>query len=131
MFTLVFNGNLGSDPKLNEVNGRSVCNMRVASNRSWTSQEGERQTETAWFDVAVWGAQAEACNTYLSKGSSVTVYSDRHVKADAYLNDAGEPAASVKITASRVEFMSGGNRRDDSAESTETSGSASTDDIPF
>ena len=128
MFTLSFNGNLGNDPELREVNGRQVTNMRVASNRTWTNSEGEKQTETAWFDVAVWGNQAKACATYLSKGSPVLVYTDRHPVADAYLNSAGEPAASLKITASRVEFLSGGSR--DHGEDADDS-AVNTDDIPF
>ena len=108
-------GNLGRDPELRYMqNGTAVCNLNVAVSERWTIRQGDRQGEqqelTTWYRVAVWGAQAESCNQYLSRGSRVLVTGT--VSARAYTNNAGEAAASLELRARDVRFMSG--RQDDS-----------------
>ena len=67
-------GNLGNDCEMRYTpSGQAVTNMSVATNRQYTSNSGEKVKEVTWFRVAVWGKQAEACNTYLKKGSKVLV----------------------------------------------------------
>ncbi|MCG2767411.1 MAG: single-stranded DNA-binding protein [Anaerolineae bacterium] len=101
-------GNLGRDPEMRYTpSGKAVTNLNVATNRRWTNAEGQTQDETTWFRVAVWGKQAETCNQYLSKGSQVLIEGDR-IKARAYKNRDGEPAASLEVTAFRVRFLGGG-----------------------
>ena len=98
-------GNLGRDPEMRFTpSGTPVTNMSVATSRRWNNAEGERQEETTWFRVVVWGKQAETCNQYLSKGRRVLVEGDR-IKASAYKGRDGEPAASLELTASRVQFL--------------------------
>ena len=100
-------GNLGRDPEMRYTpSGKPVTNLNVATNRRWTNAEGQPQEETTWFRVAVWGKQAETCNQYLSKGSRVLIEGDR-IKARAYKDRDGEPAASLEFTATRVRFLGG------------------------
>ena len=143
-------GNLGGDPELRYMqNGRAVCNFSVAVSERWKDrQSNEQQERTTWYRVAVWGAHAENCNTYLAKGRQVLVIGN--VAARGYMNNNGEAAASLDLTARNVQFLGGGNRdsegyqgggsqsggrradnpRDDRASNyTETPGSV--DDIPF
>ncbi len=103
-------GNLGSDPELKYLqSGLAVCNFRVAVNERWRDrQSGEPRERTTWYRVTVWGGQAENCNTYLSKGRQVLVIGN--VSADAYINNNGEAAASLNLTARHVRFI--GSRGD-------------------
>ena len=104
-------GNLGRDPELRYLqSGTAVCNLNVAVSESWNDrQSGERRERTTWYRVSVWGAQAETCNQYLSRGSRVLVTGT--VSARGYTNNAGEPAASLDLRARDVRFMS--SRQDD------------------
>ncbi len=104
-------GNLGRDPELRYLqSGTAVCNLNVAVSESWNDrQSGERREKTTWYRVAVWGAQAENCNQYLSRGSRVLVTGT--VSARGYTNNAGEAAASLELRARDVRFMS--SRQDD------------------
>ncbi len=105
-------GNLGGDPELRYMqNGRAVCNFSVAVTERWRDrQSNEQQEKTTWYRVAVWGNQAESCNTYLSKGRQVMVTGN--VQARGYLNNNGEAAASLDLTARDVKFLSGGRDSD-------------------
>ncbi|MEM8862831.1 MAG: single-stranded DNA-binding protein, partial [Chloroflexota bacterium] len=67
-------GNLGRNPEMRYMaDGTAVTSFSVATSRSWTGKDGQRNEETMWFRVNVWGRQAETTNQYLSKGKKVLV----------------------------------------------------------
>lgn len=67
-------GNLGREPEMRYTpKGKAVTNFPVAVNERYTDSEGEDHETTTWIRITTWGAQAEACKQYLTKGSSVFV----------------------------------------------------------
>ena len=135
-------GNLGNDPELKYMqSGTAVCNFRVAVNERWRDrQTNEMRERTTWYRVAVWGNQAESCNTYLAKGRQVLV--SGNVSVNAYINNNGEAAASLELTARNVQFLSGGHDGQDQAKpqdslegedraSNHSDPPSTVDDIPF
>lgn len=103
-------GNVGRDPELRYTqSGVPVCDFSVAVNKVWTTGNGERQEKTTWFRVTCWRGLAETVNQYLRKGRQVFVVGE--IDASAYLNNAGQPAASLDLTATTVKFI--GSRDDD------------------
>ncbi len=65
-------GNLGQEPELRYTgSGTAVCNMRLATNESYTNRDGEEVQKTEWHNVVAWGRLGEVCNEYLDKGSQV------------------------------------------------------------
>ncbi len=64
-------GHLGRDPEMRYTpSGRPVTTFSVATNRSWTSSDGESHTETEWFNIVAWGNLAEICKEHLAKGTT-------------------------------------------------------------
>lgn len=99
-------GNVGRDPELRYTNsGIAVCDFSVAVNRRTKNQAGEPIDETTWFRVTAWRQTAEVVAQYLKKGRQVMVVGT--VKASAYLDKAGQPAATLEITANEVKFLGG------------------------
>ena len=99
-------GNLGADPesKFMQDGSTSVCNFSVAVSEKWTDKTtNEKRDKTTWFRIAVWGKQAESCQTYLKKGSQVMVVGT--VEARAYMHN-GEAKASLDLRAKDVKFLS-------------------------
>ena len=67
-------GNLGSDPEVRTTpGGQRVANFRMATSRSWTGQDGQRQEKTEWHSVVAWGKLADICERYLTKGKQIYV----------------------------------------------------------
>ena len=59
--TVVITGNLTQDPDLRTIGGDTVvCDLRVAVNGR-EKREGEWKERPDYFDVTVWGKQAENC----------------------------------------------------------------------
>ena len=67
-------GNVGSDPEMRYTpNGNPVTSFSVATNRRYTTAEGEQREETEWFRVSAWNRLGETCNQYVVKGMKVFV----------------------------------------------------------
>ena len=105
-------GNLGGDPELRYLqSGQAVCNFSVAVSERWRDrQSGEQREKTTWYRVAAWGGLGETCNQYLARGRQVMVVGN--VAARGYINNNGEAAASLDLTARDVRFLGGRNEGD-------------------
>ena len=67
-------GHLGRDPEMRYTpSGRPVTTFSIGTTRKWSTSEGERKTETEWFNVVAWSNLAEICNQYLERGSLVYI----------------------------------------------------------
>jgi len=65
-------GNLGKDPEVRSTpSGQSVASFSLATSRRWKDKSGNRQEETAWHNIKVWGKQAEIAGQYLKKGKQI------------------------------------------------------------
>jgi single-strand DNA-binding protein len=105
---IILIGNLGSDPELRHTaSGTPVCAFRMAVNKRWVTPEGEKREKTVWFRVTTWKKQAEIVNQYLTKGKQVMVIGEVE-EASVFVNKAGDPAASLEVTATTIKFMGGG-----------------------
>ena len=67
-------GNLTRDPELKSLpSGIQVANIGVATNRVWKDKDGNKQENTEFHNVVIFGRQAETTSQYLKKGSSVLI----------------------------------------------------------
>lgn len=67
-------GNLTRDPELRYTpNGTAVCSFGLATNRSWTTDTGERRDEAEFHRIVSWSKLAELCSQFLVKGRKVYV----------------------------------------------------------
>jgi single-strand DNA-binding protein len=125
-------GNLGKDPELRYTSGsQAVASMRVATSRSWTDkQTGQRKEEVEWFDVEVWGKQAESCGEYLKKGRLVFVQG--RMKTDTWEDKDGQKHWRTKVVADFVRFLpSGGGKQEGSTPGESTPSDAPQNGDPF
>ena len=67
-------GNLTRDPELRYTpQGTAVCSFGIATNRSWTTDSGEKREEADFHRIVAWNKLAELCSQFLSKGKKVFV----------------------------------------------------------
>ena len=67
-------GNLGRDPEVRTTpSGQAVANFSLATTRRWKDRDGNRQENTEWHQIVVWGRQAEIAGQYLSRGRQVFI----------------------------------------------------------
>ena len=69
---VVLIGNLTRDPELKYTPaGTAVCTFGVATNRSWTTADGQTKDEVQYHRIVSWQKLAELCGKLLSKGRKV------------------------------------------------------------
>ena len=65
-------GNLTRDPELKYTpKGVAVCTFGVATNRTWTTAEGQTKEDAQYHRIVAWNKLAELCGRLLSKGRKV------------------------------------------------------------
>jgi single-strand DNA-binding protein len=102
-------GHLGRDPEMRYTpSGKPVTTFTVAVSRSWNSGDGERHTETEWFNIVAWGNLAETCKQYLTKGQ--LVYIEGRLQTRKWEDKEGQKHSSVEVVANEMTMLS--ERRD-------------------
>jgi single-strand DNA-binding protein len=84
-------------------NGNPVTTFRVATNRSYSTPDGERKEETEWFTVVAWGKLAEQCNQFLAKGK--LVYAEGRLHTRNWDGQDGQKHYRTEVIANRVTFL--------------------------
>lgn len=98
-------GNLTFDPELRHVaSGVAVTELRMAVNREWTNESGEKVKEVLYVDATFWKKQAETACQYLRKGSNVFI--EGYLKMDEW-NDknTGEKRSKIRVQGERFHFL--------------------------
>ncbi len=130
---VVLTGNLTRDPEMRALaSGTSVCTLRLAVNtRRKDAASGGWTDKPNYFDVTVWGAQAESCARFLAKGRGVAI--DGRLEWREFDTREGEKRQVVEIVADHVQFLGGAeDRRSGPAQtSDEPRREDRGDDIPF
>ena len=127
-------GNVGTDPEMRYTpNGNPVTSFRIATTRTYTSSDGERQQDTEWFTVVAWNQLAELCNQYLSKGRRA--YVDGRLHSHSWEGQDGQTRFRNEIIADRVLFLdrqgSGPSATEEQGEAPQGESPIEAEDLPF
>src|SRR5512147_2570930 len=102
-------GRLGRDPEMRYTpSGRPVTTFSLATSRTWNTSEGERRTETEWFNVVAWGSLAEICKQFLIKGQQV--YVEGRLQTRHWEDTEGIKHSATEIVANEMIML--GERRE-------------------
>lgn len=105
--TVALTGNLTRDPELKQTGEQSLCTLRVANNGR--KKEGDQWVDAPnFFNVVVWGRQADACAQYLEKGRKVAITGK--LRWREWTQDDGSKRQAVEIHADNVAFLGGGQQ---------------------
>lgn len=108
---IIIVGNLGKDPELRYTpQGSAVCNFSMATNEKRKDKSGELQDVTTWFRITLWNKQAETASKYLQKGTQV--YIEGRLKLDEWTDRDGNVRQTLDVTATDMQFISGGRNED-------------------
>lgn len=126
---VILMGNLTRDPELRYTpNGTAVSTLSLAVNRRPKPDTQEKEVD--FFDIVVFGKQAENCSEYLQKGSPVLV--DGRLQQRRWETDEGQKRSKVEVVAFSVQFLGSPKGNDSAAAAASDDGPEFDDsDIPF
>jgi len=104
-------GNLTRDPQLRYTPSQMpVCDFGVATNRKWTSKDGQKREETCFVNCTAWGRQAETIQKYLNKGAPIFI--EGRLTYSSWEGPDGKKRSKIEVTVERFQFLgsAGGGR---------------------
>lgn len=114
-------GRLTADPELKSTqSGVSVCNFRIAVDRTYTPKGQEKQTD--FINIITWRSTAEFVSRYFRKGQLVAVQGS--IQTGQYTDRDGNKRTAFDVVADNVFFA------EKKAESGETKQGAGYDHSP-
>lgn len=97
-------GRLTRDPELRHSGGGDpICSMRLAVSSRSRGDTGEWGDRSNYFDVTVFGRQAETASTYLAKGRRIGV--DGRLSWREWQAQDGSKRQSVEVIANDIFFL--------------------------
>lgn len=98
-------GNLGADPETRyTAAGEAVCNVRLATNESWTDKETqEKRDRTEWHRVVFYKKLAEIVDKHLKKGAQI--YIEGRIRTRKWQDRDGQDRYSTEIEALELQML--------------------------
>ena len=99
-------GRLTRDAELKYIpNGTAVCKFSIAVNRH--RKNGDQwEDEANFFEIVLWGRQAESLEQYLVKGKQVGISGE--LRQERWQQD-GQNRSKIEVVAKSVQLLGGGN----------------------
>lgn len=111
---IILMGRLVADPELKYTSGgHAVCTFRIAVDRSFKNQQGEREAD--FISCKAWRQQAEFVSKYFTKGRMIAL--DGRLESSNYETQNGEKRTKYEVVCDTVHFVdkapsSGGEPRE-------------------
>lgn len=96
-------GRVTADPQVRTTPGGSaVTTIGVATNRVWTDKNNQKQEETEFHNVVLWGRQAEIAGQYLTKGAMVLI--EGRLQTRSWTDKTGGQRKTTEVVAERLQL---------------------------
>jgi len=94
-------GHVGRDPEMRYTpSGKPVTTFSVGVTRNWNTSDGDKRSETEWFNVVAWSNLAEICNLILKKDK--LVYIEGRLQNRNWEDQEGKQHHATEIVASEM-----------------------------
>ncbi len=98
-------GRLTRDPEVrNTTSGQPVASISLATNRFWKDKAGQKQDQTEFHNVVLWGRLAEIAGQYLTKGQEA--YIEGRLQTRKYTTKDGIERRVTEIVAENMQLGS-------------------------
>lgn len=96
-------GRVTADPQVRSTpGGQSVTTIGVATNRTWTDKQGQKQEQTEFHNVVLWGRTAEIAGQYLTKGAMVLI--EGRLQTRSWTDKNGQQRKTTEVMAERMQL---------------------------
>ena len=98
-------GNLTRDPEVKHTpSGKVVAELGFAINRVWYNDQNQKQEDTTFVDVTLWGRLAEIAQQYLTKGSQA--YIEGRLQLDTWDDKAtGQKRSKMRVLGESLQLL--------------------------
>lgn len=96
-------GRLTKDPEVrNTPSGQSVSSISLATNRVWKDKNGQKQEQTEFHNIVLWGRLAEIAGQYLTKGQEA--YFEGRLQTRKFTGKDGLERRTTEVVAENMQL---------------------------
>lgn len=96
-------GRLTRDPETKALSsGQSLTSFGLATGRFFTDKSGQKQQQTEFHNIVLFGRLAEIASQYLSKGSLVMI--EGRIQTRSWQDSSGNKRSRTEIIAERIQM---------------------------
>lgn len=97
-------GNLTRDPEVRTIpSGQQVCSFGLATNRTWSDQQGNKQSQPEYHNIVAWGKLADICAQYLHKGKKI--YAEGRLQTTEWEGKDGSKQRKTEIVMENMQML--------------------------
>lgn len=102
--SVILIGRMTRDPEYKSVNGNSLVNFSLASNRTYV-ENGNRKDIVNYFDCVLWGKQADIIKQYAGKGKQLLV--EGRLEQSTWDAPDGKKMSKIRIRVESFQLLGG------------------------
>lgn len=96
-------GRLTRDPEIRNLSsGQQVCSFGLATDRFFTNKSGQKQQQTEFHNIVMFGRLAEIASQYLTKGSLAMI--EGRIQTRSWQDGSGNKRTRTEIVAERMQL---------------------------
>jgi single-strand DNA-binding protein len=124
-------GNVGKDPEIRTVGDNKVANFSLATSETYKDKSGNKQTNTDWHSITIWGKLADVVERYVKKGDRL--YLEGKISYRSYDDKEGVKRYVTDIVCNSMTMLGGKQeeKHEYQAPTVETAGDEAGNDLPF
>ena len=97
-------GNVGKDPETKVFNENSqVSKLSLATSETYKDKQGQKQTNTEWHNIEIWGNLSKVVQKYVKKGTRL--YVEGSIKTEQYQDSNGVTKYVTKIRCNQLTML--------------------------
>ena len=115
-------GNIGKDPEVRETKAGNIVNLVMATSEKYTDKSGQKQENTEWHNLVVFGKLADVAAKYVKKGDKL--YVEGSITTRKWEDKEGNKRYTTEVLVNEL-LMMGGKPTDSKSKGKKE------DDLPF
>ena len=120
-------GNVGKDPEVRETKSGKVVNLVLATSERYTDKSGQKQENTEWHNLVVFGKLADVVTKYVKKGDKL--YVEGSITTRKWEDKEGNTRYNADIKVRDLTMLGGGEKK--ATKQVAVAVGEDEDDLPF
>ena len=102
-------GNIGKDPEVRETKAGNIVNLVMATSEKYTDKSGQKQENTEWHNLVVFGKLADVVAKYVKKGDKL--YVEGSITTRKWEDKEGNTRYNTEIKVRDFTMLGGGEKK--------------------
>jgi len=102
-------GNIGKDPEVRETKAGNIVNLTMATSEKYTDKSGQKQENTEWHNLVVFGKLADVVAKYVKKGDKL--YVEGSITTRKWEDKEGNTRYTTEVKVRDLTMLGGGEKK--------------------